>query len=172
MEQNFGGPDTPEKAQWFVGAIEQYFQDNADLEWEEVEEMMISVLNSEFNVAEDDSVAEIAKEICKFYSLYKRDKHDVLRQKLAKLPRVDLSQCQAGNPPENQAQQRAKQEELGMTRMDLEDEKEEKVEVDPFEWQEVKSKKNRRKRIAPDGEEAATSNTTASSAQADGTMEQ
>ncbi len=58
-----------------------------------------------------------------------------------------------------------------MTRMDLEDEKEEKVEVDPFEWQEVKSKKNRRRR-APEGEEASTSNTTASAQAADDTMEQ
>ena len=68
-----------------------------NLEDFEVESMINSVMMNEFNVVSEDAddALLVAKEICRFYSLWKGNKHEILRNKLRQLPMVDLSECQA-----------------------------------------------------------------------------
>ncbi|KAM6475755.1 pre-rRNA-processing protein TSR2 homolog isoform 2-T3 [Liasis olivaceus] len=59
VENGFGGAYSQEKAEWMVGAVEQYFESNADLEPEEMEDFLAELMNNEFNtIIEDGSLAQ------------------------------------------------------------------------------------------------------------------
>ena len=51
----------------------------------------------EFDVIHDDQsddTYEVAKELCIFYSMWKQNKHDSMREKMMKLPLVNLADCE------------------------------------------------------------------------------
>ncbi|CAN7976897.1 unnamed protein product, partial [Ixodes persulcatus] len=55
-----GGPDAKAKERWLVQAIEEYFAQNANLHPDEVEYVLASILDSEFDtIIEDGSVAQV-----------------------------------------------------------------------------------------------------------------
>ncbi|XP_072286446.1 pre-rRNA-processing protein TSR2 homolog [Pyxicephalus adspersus] len=86
VENCFGGPYVQEKAEWMVGAMEQYFHTNSDLEQFEVEETLQSILNDEFDtVVEDGSLAMIAQQLCSLYSQCRRGETAAVQQKIAQL---------------------------------------------------------------------------------------
>ncbi|KAM6389951.1 pre-rRNA-processing protein TSR2 homolog, partial [Rhynochetos jubatus] len=62
VAQGFGGPQSPEKAAWLVGAVQEFFTQNADLEEEEVEEFLAEVMDNEFDTAvEDGSLRQVSR---------------------------------------------------------------------------------------------------------------
>ncbi|KAM5146421.1 pre-rRNA-processing protein TSR2 homolog [Mantella aurantiaca] len=86
VENCFGGPYVQEKAEWMVGAVEQYFHTNSDLEQYEVEETLQGILNDEFDtVVEDGSLPEIAQLLCSLYSQCQRGDTAAVQQKIAQL---------------------------------------------------------------------------------------
>jgi len=94
VSHGFGGAHSNEKAQWFVGAIEQYFNENEELESYELEDMMAEVMSSEFDtLSEDGSTREVAREIWNMHRHWRRGEHDVIRTRLSSLPRVNLGEC-------------------------------------------------------------------------------
>nr|XP_028567928.1 pre-rRNA-processing protein TSR2 homolog isoform X3 [Podarcis muralis] len=59
VENGFGGAYSQEKAEWMVEAVEQYFQSNADLELDEIEDFLAELMNNEFDtMIEDGSLAQ------------------------------------------------------------------------------------------------------------------
>ncbi|XP_054859874.1 pre-rRNA-processing protein TSR2 homolog isoform X2 [Eublepharis macularius] len=54
VENGFGGACSQEKAEWMVGAVEQFFQSNAELEPEEVDSFLAEVMNNEFDTMIED----------------------------------------------------------------------------------------------------------------------
>ncbi|XP_064359529.1 pre-rRNA-processing protein TSR2 homolog isoform X2 [Dromaius novaehollandiae] len=59
VENGFGGAQGPEKAAWLAAALQDFFQRNADLEPEEVEDFLAEVMDNEFDTAvEDGSLAQ------------------------------------------------------------------------------------------------------------------
>ncbi|XP_028669150.2 pre-rRNA-processing protein TSR2 homolog [Erpetoichthys calabaricus] len=69
VENGFGGVYSQQKADWMVGAVQQYFFDNVDLQQYEVEDFLAELLNNEFDtVVEDDSLPQVALQICKLFS--------------------------------------------------------------------------------------------------------
>ncbi|GFR70024.1 pre-rRNA-processing protein TSR2 homolog, partial [Elysia marginata] len=97
VQQNFGGPDSAEKAAWMVQAIETWFNENQGLETYEVEDFLGQVLNSEFDlILEDNSIQEIARLICLYYRLCQENKVAEIQQRLQSLPRPALHGCQQG----------------------------------------------------------------------------
>ncbi|XP_077185680.1 pre-rRNA-processing protein TSR2 homolog [Paroedura picta] len=69
VENGFGGAYSQEKAEWMVGAVEQYFQSNADLEPEEVDGFLEEVMNNEFDtMIEDGSLSQVSQQLCLFFS--------------------------------------------------------------------------------------------------------
>uniref|UniRef100_A0ACB8ENK2 Uncharacterized protein n=1 Tax=Sphaerodactylus townsendi TaxID=933632 RepID=A0ACB8ENK2_9SAUR len=59
VENGFGGAYSQEKAEWMVGAVEQYFQSNVDLEPDEVDDFLAQMMNNEFDtVIEDGSLSQ------------------------------------------------------------------------------------------------------------------
>ncbi|XP_068105865.1 pre-rRNA-processing protein TSR2 homolog [Hyperolius riggenbachi] len=86
VENSFGGPHVQEKAEWMVGAVDQYFQANSDLEQYEVEETLEAIMNDEFDtVVEDGSVALVAQQLCVLYSQCQRGDTAAVQQKIAQL---------------------------------------------------------------------------------------
>jgi len=96
VSHGFGGAHSNEKAQWFVGAIEQYFNENEALETYELEDMIAETMSSEFDtISEDGSCREVAQEIWNLHRHWRRGDVDAIRQRLAALPCVNLGECVA-----------------------------------------------------------------------------
>ncbi|XP_044299407.1 pre-rRNA-processing protein TSR2 homolog [Varanus komodoensis] len=69
VENGFGGVYSQEKAEWMVEAVEQYFQSNADLEPEEIEDVLAELMNNEFDtMVEDGSLAQVSQQLCQFFT--------------------------------------------------------------------------------------------------------
>uniref|UniRef100_A0A663ES33 Pre-rRNA-processing protein TSR2 homolog n=1 Tax=Aquila chrysaetos chrysaetos TaxID=223781 RepID=A0A663ES33_AQUCH len=54
VAHGFGGPQSPEKATWLAGALQEFFAQNAELGEEEVEEFLAEVMDNEFDTAVED----------------------------------------------------------------------------------------------------------------------
>ncbi|XP_063792435.1 pre-rRNA-processing protein TSR2 homolog [Pseudophryne corroboree] len=86
VENGFGGLYGQEKAGWMVGAVDQYFHTNSDLEQYEVEETLQGILNDEFDtVVEDGSLPLISQQLCTFYSQCRQGDTTRVKEKIAQL---------------------------------------------------------------------------------------
>ena len=64
VQSSWGGPTSVEKRDWFCGAIADLFSDRPDTDALDLEEVLLQVMNDEFDVVVDDgSAAEIAGKI-------------------------------------------------------------------------------------------------------------
>ena len=90
------GPQSADIPKWMVSGTVQWFNENKNLEYHEVEDFLAEMVNQEFNVLIDDgSVTETSKLVCDFHrlcSLSKEDCEAEIKQRLQALPkcRVDL----------------------------------------------------------------------------------
>ncbi|XP_071961307.1 pre-rRNA-processing protein TSR2 homolog [Antedon mediterranea] len=94
VQHGFGGPYGREKAEWFVGAIWQWFQENDGIEPDELDEFLSEILNTEFDtIAEDGSSYQICKKICDFFNLYKSGNHSSILREIQEVPKARLDGC-------------------------------------------------------------------------------
>ncbi|KAI9712476.1 MAG: hypothetical protein M1812_006892 [Candelaria pacifica] len=64
IQNQWGGPLSSEKRDWFAGAISELFISSPDTDAEDVESMLLQVMNDEFEVnVEDESAWEVAEDI-------------------------------------------------------------------------------------------------------------
>lgn len=69
VESSWGGPTSGAKRDWFCGAIAELFTSRPETDAQDLEEVLIQVMNDEFEVAvDDDSAADIADRICELKS--------------------------------------------------------------------------------------------------------
>ena len=70
----------------------------AKLEDDEVEDWIRDVMEHAFRGFDFENshtdVSAVAKELCIFYSMWKQNKHDAMREKMMKLPLVNLADCE------------------------------------------------------------------------------
>uniref|UniRef100_A0ABM5FPZ7 Pre-rRNA-processing protein TSR2 homolog n=1 Tax=Pogona vitticeps TaxID=103695 RepID=A0ABM5FPZ7_9SAUR len=86
VENGFGGAYSQEKAEWMVGAVEQYFQSNADLEPEEIEDFLAELMNNEFDtVVEDGSLAQVSQQLCLFFNQCQRGDEAAVHETIVRL---------------------------------------------------------------------------------------
>ncbi|KAJ7317488.1 hypothetical protein JRQ81_003650 [Phrynocephalus forsythii] len=86
VENGFGGAYSQEKAEWMVGAVEQYFQSNADLEPEEIEDFLAELMNNEFDtMVEDGSLPQVSQELCLFFSQCRQGDEAAVREAMVRL---------------------------------------------------------------------------------------
>ncbi|XP_053328931.1 pre-rRNA-processing protein TSR2 homolog [Spea bombifrons] len=86
VENGFGGVHSKEKAEWMVGAVDQYFYTNADLEQYEVEETLMGMMNDEFDtIVEDGSQSLVAQQLCVLFLQCRRGDTAAVRSKIAQL---------------------------------------------------------------------------------------
>mgnify|MGYP001219832459 CR=1 FL=1 len=95
IRQGAAGPQSADIAKWMVSATVQWFSENKDLEFDEVEDFLLDTVNQEFDVLiDDDSATETSKLICEFYKLCSREDCEAeLKSRLQALPKCDLSKC-------------------------------------------------------------------------------
>ena len=97
VTQGAAGPQSANIAKWMVSATVQWFSENKNLEYDEVEDFLADIINQEFNVLIDDgSVTETSKLVCDFYRLCSSSKEDCkaeIERRLQVLPKCDLSKC-------------------------------------------------------------------------------
>ncbi|XP_060109101.1 pre-rRNA-processing protein TSR2 homolog [Heteronotia binoei] len=86
VENGFGGAYSQEKADWMVGAVEQFFQSNADLDPEEVDDFLAEVMNNEFDtVIEDGSLSQVSRQLCLFFSQCQQGNGAAVQEAIARL---------------------------------------------------------------------------------------
>ncbi|XP_067408444.1 pre-rRNA-processing protein TSR2 homolog isoform X2 [Emydura macquarii macquarii] len=96
VEHGFGGAHGREKAEWMVGAVEQYFHSNAALEPEEVEDFLAELLNNEFDtLIEDGSLAEVSQQLQRFFAQCQRGEGAAVTDAIAQLARRQPEVCRA-----------------------------------------------------------------------------
>jgi pre-rRNA-processing protein TSR2 len=100
--QGAAGPQSADIAKWMVSATVQWFSENKNLEFDEVEDFLLDIVNQEFDVLIDDgSVTETSKLVCDFYRLCSRgDCEAELKSRLQALPKCDLSKFIVDNRAE------------------------------------------------------------------------
>ncbi|XP_048347030.1 pre-rRNA-processing protein TSR2 homolog [Sphaerodactylus townsendi] len=86
VENGFGGAYSQEKAEWMVGAVEQYFQSNVDLEPDEVDDFLAQMMNNEFDtVIEDGSLSQVSQQLCIFFSQCQQGNWAAVQEAIARL---------------------------------------------------------------------------------------
>ena len=64
VQNQFGGPDSKDKRDWFAGAVSDLFTTNPETDQEDLETVLLQVMLDEFEVVvDDDSAWEIAETI-------------------------------------------------------------------------------------------------------------
>ena len=58
VQSSWGGPTSSDKRDWFCGAISELFVERPETDAEDIEEVLIQVMNDEFDVVIDDESAE------------------------------------------------------------------------------------------------------------------
>ncbi|CAM4693407.1 pre-rRNA-processing protein TSR2 homolog [Caretta caretta] len=88
VEHGFGGAHGRAKAEWLVGAVEQYFHSNVALELDEVEDFLAEVLNNEFDtIIEDGSLAEVSQQLQLLFARCQCGEGPALTEAIARLAR-------------------------------------------------------------------------------------
>ncbi|KAL1955698.1 hypothetical protein VTO42DRAFT_8170 [Malbranchea cinnamomea] len=65
VQSSWGGPNSAEKRDWLCGAVADLFTSRPETDAEDLEEVLVQVMNDEFDVVVDDeSAGEIADRIC------------------------------------------------------------------------------------------------------------
>nr|CAB3267311.1 pre-rRNA-processing protein TSR2 homolog [Phallusia mammillata] len=94
VSKGFGGAHSQEKAQWLVRVIQQFFQENDDIEPYELEDFIEEIMSTEFSlITEDNSVKDISIKICNLYKMCSQGKLNEVRETMKTLPYVNLGEC-------------------------------------------------------------------------------
>merc|ERR1712029_83405 len=94
VQQQAGGPQSKEIAQWMIGVTEQYFYDNEDIDAEEIAEDLATILDQELNtIVDDESDLQIGEFLCRMYQMCLAGKDSDVKEELMKMPKPDLSNC-------------------------------------------------------------------------------
>lgn len=85
VQSNWGGPNSSEKRDWLCGAISEMLSDRPETDAEDLEEVLIQVMNDEFDVAVDDeSAADVADLIMELKGQTDRGEFGIVQQMLEK----------------------------------------------------------------------------------------
>ncbi|XP_068208591.1 pre-rRNA-processing protein TSR2 homolog [Palaemon carinicauda] len=91
VQQQTGGPQSKEIANWMVGAVEQYFYENEDLDGEEVGDFLVTLMDQELNTEVcDQSEDEIGQHLCQFFKLCSDGNSNQVLEEISRIPSVSL----------------------------------------------------------------------------------
>lgn len=83
VQSNWGGPNSSEKRDWLCGAISDMLADRPETDAEDLEEVLVQVMNDEFDVAVDDeSAADVADMIMELKTQTDRGEFGTIQQML------------------------------------------------------------------------------------------
>lgn len=146
VKQGAAGPHSQAVAAWMVDATVQWFSENKNLEFYEVEEFLEDILNQEFNlIVEDGSVTETSKLVCEYYALCNsKMSEENIQEKLRQLPKCDLSKCKVDLEEQDVTIESSEQINGDSEMMDVEEVSSEKTKCTEADdgWTVVSRKKN------------------------------
>lgn len=80
VQSNWGGPASSDKRDWFCGAISDLFIDRPETDAEDLEDVLIQVMNDEFDVVVDDgSAGDVAQQIMELRAQTERGEYGEIR---------------------------------------------------------------------------------------------
>jgi len=86
-----GGRDSAAKAEWLVGATEQWMTENQNVEPEELADFYQEVLWNEFDTVVDDGSLNVAKTICDYQTKIKRGLKADVESAIQEAPKLTLN---------------------------------------------------------------------------------
>jgi Pre-rRNA-processing protein TSR2 len=93
VEHGMGGHRSHAAAVHFTEYMTDVFCKKANIEVEEVEDILMDVMDSEFNtVCEDESPVEVSQELWKLFQLCRNNDHEKLNTEIQRLQRPDCKQ--------------------------------------------------------------------------------
>ncbi|XP_066989029.1 pre-rRNA-processing protein TSR2 homolog [Macrobrachium rosenbergii] len=94
VQQQTGGPQSKEIADWMVGVVEQFFYENEDLDGEEVGDFLSTLMDQELNTEIcDQSEDEIGHHLCQFFKLCSDGNSNQVLEEISKIPSVSIGSC-------------------------------------------------------------------------------
>lgn len=81
VQSNWGGPTSSDKRDWLCGAISDMLNDRPETDAEDLEDVLIQVMNDEFEVmVDDESAGNVAAEIMEFKAQTARGEFEAIQQ--------------------------------------------------------------------------------------------
>ncbi|KAL4869071.1 hypothetical protein BDV12DRAFT_208806 [Aspergillus spectabilis] len=81
VSSNWGGPTSSDKRDWLCGAISEMLSDRPETDAEDLEDVLIQVMNDEFDVVVDDeSAGEVADRIIEIRGMVARGEYGGVRE--------------------------------------------------------------------------------------------
>ncbi|KAL2861296.1 Pre-rRNA-processing protein TSR2-domain-containing protein [Aspergillus pseudodeflectus] len=81
VTSNWGGPTSSDKRDWLCGAISEMLVDRPETDAEDLEDVLIQVMNDEFDVVVDDeSAGEVAERIMEVRKAVEKGEFEAVRQ--------------------------------------------------------------------------------------------
>ncbi|KAL4979059.1 Pre-rRNA-processing protein TSR2-domain-containing protein [Aspergillus desertorum] len=81
VTSNWGGPTSADKRDWLCGAISDMIADRPETDAEDLEDVLIQVMNDEFDVVVDDeSAGEVADRIMEIRKMVEKGEFDDIKQ--------------------------------------------------------------------------------------------
>jgi pre-rRNA-processing protein TSR2 len=81
VQSNWGGPTSSDKRDWLCGAISEMLRDRPETDAEDLEEILVQVMNDEFDVAVDDeSAADAADMIMELKAQTERGEYSIVKE--------------------------------------------------------------------------------------------
>ncbi|CAP80644.1 Pc12g10170 [Penicillium rubens Wisconsin 54-1255] len=97
VQSNWGGPNSSEKRDWLCGAISDMLADRPETDAVDLEEVLIQVMNDEFDVAVDDeSAADVADLIMELKAQTDRGEFGTIQQMLEKFQKKSQNRSAVG----------------------------------------------------------------------------
>jgi len=97
VQSNWGGPTSSDKRDWLCGAISDMLHDRPETDAEDLEEVLIQVMNDEFDVAVDDeSAADAADLIMELKAQTDRGEFSVVQEMLETYQKKSQNRSAAG----------------------------------------------------------------------------
>ncbi|XP_057213077.1 pre-rRNA-processing protein TSR2 homolog [Triplophysa rosa] len=92
VDNGFGGAHSQQKADWMVDVLQQYFNDNDDLQQCEVEDFISDLMNNEFDTMVDDgSLPQVAQKVCLIFQLCEQGKLTDVREHVSQLAQKKIA---------------------------------------------------------------------------------
>ncbi|KAL4932636.1 pre-rRNA-processing TSR2 family protein [Aspergillus undulatus] len=81
VTSNWGGPTSADKRDWLCGAISEMIADRPETDAEDLEDVLIQVMNDEFDVVVDDeSAGNVAVKIIEIRSMVERGDYQAVKE--------------------------------------------------------------------------------------------
>ncbi|XP_077466569.1 pre-rRNA-processing protein TSR2 homolog [Stigmatopora argus] len=105
LDNGFGGVYGQQKADWLVDVVQQYFHDNADLQQDEVEDFLCTLMNQEFDtVVEDGSLPQVCVRLMQMFNHWQQGALQQLSDSISLLTHTQTARAKVTAPHDSDSE--------------------------------------------------------------------